>query len=205
MRVYRYGAVVRGPVSDDAEEQLRLAHDLWNACVAIHRPRDAERAALADASTPQVVALLTERDAIEARANAATRGPWEWSSPLDAAGPWARPKRSRPYAKRERQWSEDVLDHYALLLRGVPRWVRHVEAKTEKHPSEIEGLDIFDGTVLGIHWPERKREVEFSGFAHEDKEFIAHARSDVPALVAEVRRLQAEVRRLQAEGNSPTP
>lgn len=124
---------------------------------------------------------------IEARAEAAFPGPWEWRSPLDAAGPWAQKKRSRPNAKRTREWSDDVGDHFALLLQGVPGW--HVEPKTTKQPSEIEGLDIFGGAVLGVHWPERKKEVEISGLTHKDRQFIAHARTDVPALVAEVRRL----------------
>lgn len=46
--------------------------------------------------------------------------------------------------------------------------------------------------------PENRRLCEQS---HNDAEFIAHARSDVPALVAEVRRLREEL----AATSSPTP
>ncbi len=67
VRVYRYGCMVRGPLLDAAEEQLRIAHSLWNACVAIHRPRDEERLKLANSATGEVAALVAERDEIDAQ------------------------------------------------------------------------------------------------------------------------------------------
>jgi hypothetical protein len=77
----------------------------------------------------------THIDAIEARANAATPGPW---------------------------WAEE----HRHTITGDAEWV--VWMREDK---------MSDNTILG----------------EEDAEFIAHAREDVPKLIAEVRRLQAKI------------
>lgn len=88
-------------------------------------------------------------DAIKARAEAATEGPWR----LD--GPW---------------WIDDPSD-----------------------PDCPAALAMVTGPGrVGIMVPER------TDANDADAEFIAHARTDVPALVAEVERLQAVVARVEA-------
>lgn len=82
-------------------------------------------------------------DAIEARANAATPGPWE------------------PY----------------FTVHGHPHVVR-------------AGQSIW-GVIVSISPDD---------YGRADCEFLAAARSDVPALVAEVRRLRAENRNLRSAG-----
>lgn len=85
-----------------------------------------------------------ELDAIEARAAAATWGPWR-AGHVEAEGKvWAR-------------------DAHAL---GGP------------HLGEV---CIFNANLHRPHTP--------------DREFVAHARTDVPALVAELRRVRAEAKR----------
>lgn len=79
-------------------------------------------------------------DTIEARANAATEGPWEWDGWVDPDGTefW-----------QLRSADGDVL---------YPVWLNTSQAT----------LDV----------------------SAEDRDFIAHARTDVPALIAEVKRLR---------------
>lgn len=82
-----------------------------------------------------------ELEAIEARANAATPGPWE-------------------------RWPDDV--------DGGDGWALVSDADGEP--------------VVGAH----PCPLEQCADAEADYAFIAHARSDVPALIAEVRRLRSE-------------
>jgi len=84
-------------------------------------------------------------DEIEARANAATPGPWTYH---DGCGYVEVP----PYG----------------AIEFKPGWERSVHFLARVHNNHVEGED-------GL------------GF---DGAFIAHARTDVPALVAEVRRLR---------------
>jgi hypothetical protein len=89
---------------------------------------------------------LEELDAIEARANAATPGPW-------------------------------ISKHVKTVYTNgeVEHQVRSRE--NGKHVAQIRFRASGDGTIG-------------SDIEDRDVEFIAHARSDVPALVAEVRRLR---------------
>jgi len=64
IRVYRFGVLHRGPLPDVAEEQARLARGLWNACVEIHKRRDAERRAIADGASETVAALVARKTAL---------------------------------------------------------------------------------------------------------------------------------------------
>lgn len=81
---------------------------------------------------------------IEARAEAATPGPWEW----------------------DRQWIEDE-DEAIYVPQGATLG-----------PTLIQLGDTYEGHRY-------------------DCAFIAHARQDIPALIAEVRRLQAENKQLK--------
>lgn len=87
--------------------------------------------------------MTTKRlDEIEARANAATQGPWEWHPYMGSGATLAKP--NRPF-------------HELNILKTTDDWPP----------------------------------------VAADAEFIAAARTDVPALLAEVRRLQAAVERVR--------
>lgn len=88
-------------------------------------------------------------DAIEARANAATDGPW--------------------VVKHEPAWEADNVQHPDVITVGAQMW----EADDEPMTVCLVSTDHEDDPVDVLL----------------DAEFIAHARTDVPALVAEVRRL----------------
>lgn len=94
---------------------------------------------------------MLDLDAIEARANRATPGPW------DAIGPY------------------EV----------------HVLAACDCEPEGACG-DCEDGGFAVCSFNEHMRERAFANF-----EFIAHARTDIPALIARVRELEAEVERMR--------
>lgn len=89
-------------------------------------------------------------DAIEARANAASDGPW--------------------IVVHEPAWEADDVQHPDVIRVGAPLFVGDDEPVTICLVSTDYEDDPVD--VLG------------------DAEFIAHARTDIPALVAEVRRLR---------------
>jgi len=87
---------------------------------------------------------LTDRlDEIEARADAATEGPWEWHPYMGSGATLAKP--NHPFHERN-------------ILKTTDDWPP----------------------------------------VADDAEFIAHARTDIPALLAEVRRLQAAADRVRA-------
>lgn len=90
-------------------------------------------------------------DAIEARANAATEGPW--------------------VVKHEPAWEADDVQHPDVITVGAQMWEGDDEPMTVCLVSTDHEDDPVD--VLG------------------DAEFIAHARTDVPALVALVRAKQS--------------
>lgn len=111
--------------------------------------------------------VMTDADllAIEARANAATAGPWT------------------PRVDSKEGWSTDSNGHSH----------RHC---TYLYPNGK--LHIFQGQEFcrpAIHMPQ----------ACADADFIAHARIDVPALLAEVRRLNAENFDLHFKLNALSP
>lgn len=96
-------------------------------------------------------------DSIEARANAATDGPW--------------------VVKHEPAWEADNVQHPDVITVGAQMWEADDEPMTVCLVSTDHEDDPVD--VLG------------------DAEFIAHARTDVPALVAALREARAEVERLR--------
>jgi hypothetical protein len=72
--------------------------------------------------------------------------------------------------------------------------------------SYIEGRDCESGSsfiMTGIApgeniWSEsRSEDIYLTGATNADQDFVAHARQDIPRLVAEVQRLQQQLRELQ--------
>ncbi|HEU4454906.1 MAG TPA: hypothetical protein VFR81_17720 [Longimicrobium sp.] len=60
--------------------------------------------------------------------------------------------------------------------------------------SYIEGRDQSSGSSFIMTGPDGSGEdIEMSGATTDDQDFIAHARQDVPRLLAEVRRLRARL------------
>lgn len=120
-----------------------------------------------DPSSPPELLTAAELAEIEARATAATAGPWAW---------------------RER-------DHNALVRRKRLRWVFSLQGpppcpEFEADPYVGVVMQLNWNSVQGNVLPGR------TGPAAHDAAFIAHARADVPRLLAEVRRLRAELQRL---------
>jgi hypothetical protein len=70
---------------------------------------------------------------------------------------------------------------------------RYERASPEPWRSMIEGRDHTSGSsFIMTGGPEsRGTDIELSGATTEDQDFIAHARQDIPRLVAEIRRLRA--------------
>ena len=97
---------------------------------------------------------LPDLDAIEARANAASDGPW--------------------IVVHESAWEADDVQHPDVIKVGAPLYVGDDEPVTVCLVSTDYEDDPVD--VLG------------------DAEFIAHARTDVPALVAALREARAEAK-----------
>jgi hypothetical protein len=100
--------------------------------------------------------------AMEERARAASAGPWHWTEHAVNTDIRAR------HGTRSRQ-------QYVYLLQGSPR------------------MDQFDREIMQLRWSAVKGSTLINaGPAPVDAAFIAHAREDVPRLIAEIRRLRAE-------------
>jgi hypothetical protein len=107
--------------------------------------------------------MTVDLDAIEARAEAATEGPWE-AEPV-----FREDERDRP-----------DLEHY---------WDDHSEWAYNAEPFRIEGPEVVENG-------------EFSALSGPDAKFIAHARSDIPDLVAELRAAREVVEAAQANADT---
>ena len=62
-------------------------------------------------------------------------------------------------------------------------WRSHVEGRD--HASGSNFIMVGEGTA-------RSEDIELLGVTAEDQDFIAHARNDLPRLIAEVERLRSE-------------
>lgn len=139
---------------------------------------------------------LTDADlaAMEARAAAATPGPWADLRAMyreamerhqNETGRWY-------HGTKAASTPVTLLAHAACYRSG---WDR--DAGMEGHPLTAAcfpaHMDYEDlKTVIGLRWSSLRRTSTSEGYFHdEDADFIAHARADVPALLAEVRRLRA--------------
>ena len=131
-----------------------------------------------------------ELDAIRAREAAATPGPWAWD--IQAA------------IKQAYLWTTHNGHHYVM---GFRRWGMNGAAPTFQVYEKYEGpLDerkskgMFRADKLTKSLPGKEYNVGYDDYLdHPDAEFIAHARQDVPALIAEVKRLNSEAERLTKE------
>jgi hypothetical protein len=109
-----------------------------------------------------------ELDAIERRAAAATSGPWYFHSTDDAHF-----MNARYVGTSEKEPSDDHPTRYQGLCDG---------AEEQVHPRRVVAITLLQEPSLA--GPEEYE---------ENTTFIAHARTDVPKLVAEIRRLRAEL------------
>ena len=115
---------------------------------------------------------------IEARANAATQGPWEMRTDQDNG----QGSREQLLASNTGEWK--VCDSFCI-------WTPPAATSRGKQRAPNEHEHKYDPTVLaGDGW-------HGSGdliISDEDAAFIAAARTDVPQLVAEIRRLRDALR-----------
>lgn len=121
-------------------------------------------------------------DAIQARADAATPGPW-----VDTKG----------YHLTCLLEDENDCERTSAIRERIVfhNGVVHHE-HDERQPSP-ELLTINGDLIAGAYdWE------EWGILKHADTEFIVHAREDIPALVAEVRRLRAIVERQNITGGN---
>lgn len=129
-------------------------------------------------------------EAIKARAEAATPGPWYWGGNLSFPGGIDLRARvsNTPIVMQFRRWGNG----------GEPCfWKRDRHKDPAMHGEHQRGRDIAVREV-----PYRDDVVALD---NADAEFIAHARTDVPALVAEVERLrQAATDLADALSNVPS-
>ena len=98
-----------------------------------------------------------ELDAIEARADVATPGPWRWADWMVTFGEME---------------SDDFNNR---------RWL---EANDSGDAPRLVSREIDPELILTVEDP-----IEHEG----NRVFLAHARADVPALIAEIRRLRAGI------------
>ena len=97
---------------------------------------------------------------IEARAEAATEGPWAWED-------WER---------------DDGPKEFSLTS---PPHTRYGGTSETFHDLRNELIRDDDGYISG------------EGISKEDRDFIAHARTDIPKLIAAIRARDAEIERLR--------
>jgi hypothetical protein len=123
---------------------------------------------------------LTEQDldAIQKRADEATPGPWHWTHKAC----------NEEIAEREKE-------------RGrKPKWRNKWIFRLQGSPRD----DAWDKVIAELNWESVKgSEIAQSHPAPVDCTFIAHARTDVPRLLAEVRRLREENARLRGTMSQP--
>lgn len=131
-------------------------------------------------------------EAIEARANAATEGPWHWAGNTDVnriyLATWV-PGMGRCTVMDFSRWgmqsarprfSEDL-----MMVNADKRAVYEVAPEAKSRDDQR----VYRADIVGID--------------HPDAEFIAHARQDVPAMLERIREQEAELARLRAV-TSPT-
>jgi hypothetical protein len=139
--------------------------------------------------------MLTDAqlDAIEARAAAATPGPWYWTAPAhtgDATTATSGALRTQTPTPKPLPDGSTFADSAVMLpvarLRGDPYWLERFNKANAQGKTALQ--------------------VAMECFAREeDKAFIAQARDDVPALLAEVRRLRQQLAALQARQKPEPP
>lgn len=121
---------------------------------------------------------------IRKRAEAATPGPWRWFGNAKARTIYLATTHSgRRFVMRFARWGAQS---------AQPMFQRYA-------PDGSFGLMVKAKELLKFEVPYRK---DISGIDNPDAEFIAHAREDVPALIAEVEQLRALVGRMEWRDDS---
>lgn len=141
-----------------------------------------------------------ELDRLEAVAAAATPGPWEWAERRFNRKYQVPMKNGRVRAKPGRS----IRDSWVYALVG-PIMPVHPDS-IRNRPKDPEtgmppGIDEHDyRRVMALRWFQVKGKTLFNVHpSPKDADFIAEARTAVPALLAEVRRLQEENAALRQE------
>lgn len=143
--------------------------------------------------------MSVDLDAVKKRADAATPGPWaNLRDMYDEA--------MKSYKKGRGRWyhgSKAACYPVALIAQNACPHCWGDEDAHEITPDCIPGhVDWYDlRKVLGFRWsilPKRATVLSEGLVRKEDADFIAHARSDVPMLVAEVDSLRAELAEARA-------
>lgn len=89
-------------------------------------------------------------------------------------GPWA--------------WTEDLYTYKT----GQSQVRVHPHQLQALYPHKDQYRDAHDDNVFCIGWPSKKGEIIIYGLDDNIKDFIAHAREDIPLLLAEIDRLRME-------------
>jgi len=81
--------------------------------------------------------------------------------------------------------SDDELSRMEMLAHAARpgTWVSYIEGRDHSSGSDF--------IMVAAEDEKQFDDIEFTGVTHADQDFIASARQDVPALIAEVRRLRA--------------
>lgn len=122
---------------------------------------------------------------IRARAEAATPGPWGWRGNTEV-----------------RDLRLSALHSGLLTVMDFTRWgMQRARPRFALEGVMHDGDELVTYEVHRLGWTraeEKPYRADVDGIAHPDAEFIARARMDVPALLAEVERLRAQVETLTA-------
>ena len=116
---------------------------------------------------------------ILARANAATAGPWKWSGNTEV-----------------RDMRLQAQHHGGLTVMDFERWgMQSACPRFAKNWAMYRADEMVEYQVHQLGWVDKSEppyRADISGIDHPDARFIAAAREDVPALLAEVQRLREE-------------
>lgn len=104
------------------------------------------------------------RDSIRARVAAATEGPWRWGGNID-----------------QKEVYLSTVDRGRIFIMRFVRWGMHGAQPTFQNP-DPDGWGTVDAKDLAVL--ERSYRGEIATIEHPDAQFIAHARQDIPALLA---------------------
>lgn len=128
--------------------------------------------------TPDGITALLNLEPIKARESAAQRGPWRWNLNL----------KSRQITLEACVSGFEVVMDFVRWGMGGAR-VRFQRRGLMENVEEF--AEIVPARAHHSHW--------FQTLSHPDANFIAHARTDVPALIVEVERLRALLASLPSE------
>ena len=130
-----------------------------------------------------------EFDAIKARADAATAGPWIWSG--DAKwGSINLATWNYIHKNGKRFGRVTVMDFVRMGMQGAQPRFRDGELMMRKAQHLAQFEVCHSATHIG---DSRVYRYDIDGIRHPDAEFIAHSRADVSALIAEVEQLRSQL------------